>query len=138
MAVGLKTGPIFYMIGTGSFMHAFFSTIAYRLENNNWGNKFPALMNRLYNTKIGPEESKLVLAELATIKQGLVKMKPDKVIWDIDDLTKRPPWGDDIADSITDMSNYFVTSEGKKLFDVFEKALETSIKINSPIEIHSL
>lgn len=33
--VGLKVGPIFYKIGNGSFLHAFFSTVAYNLENNN-------------------------------------------------------------------------------------------------------
>jgi len=56
MAVGLKTGPIFYIIGTGSFMHSFFSTIAYRLEDNKWGTKFPNLMNGLYNAEIEPDE----------------------------------------------------------------------------------
>lgn len=30
MAVGLFTDPVFYNIGNGSFLHCFFSTIAYR------------------------------------------------------------------------------------------------------------
>lgn len=33
--VGLKTGPMFYRIGTGSFLHSFFSTITYNLEDLN-------------------------------------------------------------------------------------------------------
>jgi len=135
MAVGLQTGPIFYMIGTASFMHSFFSTIAYRLEDNKWGSKFPNLMNGLYNAEIEPEESKWVLGELEIIKQELAKLTPDKVIWDIDDLTKQPPWGDNIAKTITNLSNYFVTNDGKQLLDVFEKALNASIDIKKTIKI---
>ncbi|PZU79594.1 MAG: hypothetical protein DI529_17435 [Chryseobacterium sp.] len=135
MAVGLRTVPIFYMIGTGSFMHSFFSTIAYRLEDNKWGSKFPNLMNKLYNAEIETTESKWVLDELKVIKQELSKLTPDKVIWDIDDLTKLPPWGDNIAKTITNLSNYFVTSDGKQLLDIFENALQSSIDIKKPIKI---
>jgi 2,3-bisphosphoglycerate-dependent phosphoglycerate mutase len=135
MAVGLKTDPIFYMIGTGSFMHSFFSTIAYRLEGNKWGSKFPNLMNGLYNAEVEPDVSKWVLDELQIIKLELSRLTPDKVIWDIDNLTKRPPWGDNIAKTITDLSNYFVTSDGKQLLDVFEEALRASIDIKKPIKI---
>ncbi len=138
MAAGLKTGPIFYLIGTGSLMHSFFSTIAYRLEDNKWGSKFPNLMNGLYKAAIEPEESKWVLDELKMIKQELSKLTPDKVIWDIDDLAKQPPWGDNIANTITHLANYFVTSDGRQLLDVFEKALQTSIDIGKPIKIQSI
>jgi len=135
MAVGLKTGPIFYIIGTGSFLQAFFSTIAYRLEENKWGSKFPNLMNGLYNGEIEANESKWVLDELKIIKQELSNFAPDKVIWDIDDLTKLPPWGDNISKTITNLSNYFVTSDGKQLLDVFENALQDSIAIKKSIKI---
>lgn len=138
MAVGLKTGPIFYIVGTGSFMHAFFSTIAYRLEDKKWGSRFPNLMMGLYQAEIESNESKWVLDELAIIKQELSKLAPDEVVWDIDDLTKRAPWGDNIAKTITNLSNYFVTSDGKQLIDVFEKALQSSIDIDKPIKIQSI
>ena len=92
-------------------------------------------MNGLYNAEIEPDESKWVLGELEIIKQELAKLTPDKVIWDIDDLTKQPPWGDNIAKSITNLSNYFVTNDGKQLLDVFEKALNASIDIKKTIKI---
>lgn len=138
MAVGLKTGPIFYTIGTGSFMHAFFSTIAYHLEAQQWGSKFPVLMNQLYSGEIQPEDSKLALDELKIITEGLSELRPDQIIWDIEDLTKQPPWGNNIASTISSMSNYFVTSDGKPLLEVFETALETSIKVKKTIKIHQL
>jgi hypothetical protein len=54
--VGLKVGPIFYKIGTGSLLHCFFSTIAVRLENGNWGSEYPILMKQLYQGEILPRD----------------------------------------------------------------------------------
>lgn len=44
MAVGLKVKFYWYQIGTGDFLHSFFSTIAYNLENSKWGSKYPFIM----------------------------------------------------------------------------------------------
>lgn len=135
MAVGLRTGPIYFIIGTADFMHSFFSTIAYNLENKKWGSRFPNLMNELYNLEIEPNKSELVLKELKIIKQELATLTPNKVIWDIDDLTLLPPWETTIAATITNLANYFVTNDGKQVLDVFENALQTSIDIKKSIKI---
>lgn len=50
-----------------------------------------------------------------SLERGAVIMV-SKVIWDIDDMTKMPPWGKNISKDITDLSNYFVTSDGKDFF----------------------
>lgn len=92
-------------------------------------------MNGLYNGEIEANESKWVLDELKIIRQELSNFAPDKVIWDIDDLTKLPPWEDNISKTITNLSNYFVTSDGKQLLDVFENALQDSIAIKRSIKI---
>ena len=39
---------------------------------------------------------------------------------------------------ITDLSNYFVTSEGENLLDVLGKAMNTSIEIEEDLEIMCL
>ncbi len=39
MAVGFKVKYYCYQIGSGDFLHSFFSTVAYRLENRIWGKK---------------------------------------------------------------------------------------------------
>ena len=135
MAIGLKTGPIYFLIGTGSFLHAFFSTVCYRLEDKRWGSRFPNLMNGLYQGEIQPAEAGWVLNELAAVQVELAAFSPDQVIWEIEDLSKRPPWGDNIAATITDLCNYFVTSDGRQLLEVMEKALRTSIEIQKPIKI---
>ena len=39
--VGFKVKFYWYQIGSGDFLHAFFSTVAYNLENMKWGSRFP-------------------------------------------------------------------------------------------------
>ncbi len=37
------------------------------------------------------------------------------------------PWGDDIGSDITDLSNYFVTSEGEDLITIITHAIDKAI-----------
>jgi len=136
--VGLKVGPIFYKIGTGDFLHSFFSTIAYNLENKKWGSRFPLLMNDLYYKTLFVDKIDEALAELKTIQEELKEYSPSMVIWNIEDLSQLPPWGDNIADRITDLSNYFYTSDGEDLFTLIFKALEAAKSVNKDVNIQSL
>ncbi|MCM1325539.1 MAG: immunity 70 family protein [Bacteroidales bacterium] len=126
MAVGFKVDYYWHAVGHGDFLHSFFSNICYHLEGGRWGSKYPYLMNKLYQGCLAWEDVKFAREELRRVKAGLGKLEPAKVIWDIDDLSKRPPWGDNISERITDLSNYFVTSGGRDLitilFDVFDEA----------------
>ena len=136
--VGFKVLYFFYPIGDDNFLYSFFSTIAHNLENRKWGKIFPVIMNELYNGKIENKNIDKALKELNTIKRNLKKFSPDKVVWDYHDLEKMPPWGNDIANSITDLSNYFVTSDGKDLIDVLFNALKEAKNMNTFIEVKSL
>ena len=88
MAVGFKVGFLWYQIGSGDFLHCFFSTVAVNLENNSWGSRFPLIMNQLYQGSLESENVSKALIELNTIKEELRKISPNKVIWDIDDIKK--------------------------------------------------
>ena len=127
-----------YTIGTADFLHAFFSTVCGRLENDKWGSRFPYLMNELYQGVLSVKHLAAGTEELSQIKQELAQFSPDQVIWDIDDRSLTPPWGDNISDDITDLSNYFVTSEGKDFLTVFAAALDKAQKRNAPLKIQSL
>lgn len=135
MAISLITGKHDYIIGTGAFLHAFFSTIAYRLEDNKWGSKYPNLMLGLYNGELQPNECAWVLDELTIIMEQLSQLPPNKVVWDIDNLDAQPPWKDNIANTITNLSNYFITSDGKQLLEVLNEALNQSVLDNTPLQI---
>lgn len=127
MAIGLSVGINYYSIGTSDFFHSFFSTISYYLEPDGWGTKYPLLTKDLYQGKLGCAKSSEARANLLEIQYLLKTFSPDKVIWNIDNLSQRPPWGNNINPDITNLSNYFVTNDGKDLFEVLNSAIEYSI-----------
>lgn len=138
MMVGIQVGPIFYTVGNNDFLHAFFSTVAYRAEGNKWGSVYPILMNQLYRDALSHVLVDDLQHELRRIRVHFTSLPPQAVVWNSDDLDKTPPWKDHIADSITNLSDYFVTSDGKNMFDLFEIALETSKNFKKDIKIRRL
>ena len=127
MAVGFKVGNIIDEVGTPDFLHAFFSTISYHLEPNGWGTKYPELLLQFYQEgKLDSARSEKAHAEALEIRDQLKSLSPDQVIWDIENLQAKPPWGNNISPDITDLSNYFVTSTGRDLFEVLLECLEAS------------
>ncbi|ASB87372.1 MULTISPECIES: immunity 70 family protein [Bacillus] len=138
MAVGFKVKYYWYQVGHGDFLHSFFSTVSYHLEENGWGSKYPFLLNDLYQGKLESENIGKALEELEDIKERLKNYSPSQVVWDIEDISKRPPWGDNISEEITDLSNYFVTSDGEDFINILKSALEKGLKTNSDVYIESI
>ncbi|TFB19559.1 hypothetical protein E3U55_10380 [Filobacillus milosensis] len=137
MAVYFQVDFNIYRIGHGDFLHSFFSTISYHLESDGWGAKYPLLLNELYFRGINSKDISNAIQEVEEVKEGLKTLPPSEVVWDIEDLDKVPPWGNDISQEITNLSNYFVTSDGRDLFDLLLLALNDAIELESNIEIVS-
>lgn len=131
--VGFKVKFYWYQIGSGDFLHAFFSTVAYNLENMKWGSRFPVIMKELYQGHLPKEHVDAAIGELAVISAELRDLSPVHVIWDIEDLSKQPPWGNDISEDITDLSNYFVTSDGEDFLTILLHALEKAKDVNEDV-----
>lgn len=104
MSVGFKVKFYWYQIGNGDFLHSFFSTVAYNLENKDWGSRLPIIMNKLYQGKVNRKDIAKAIEELNIIKGELQALSPNKVVWDIDNLSKQPPWGSNISKDITNLS----------------------------------
>ena len=138
MEIGLKVDFLWYPIGTEDFVHSFFSTICYNLENQNWGSKFPYLMNNLYQGELSYNDVEKAKKELDIVFKKFETCSPDKVIWDIEDLNKQPPWGQNISPDIKNLSNYFITCDGQDLFDEMNKALYESKVEQHNIKLESL
>lgn len=135
MGVGLCVRENVWPIGTGDFFHAFFSTVCARLEPGGWGTRFPTVMRELYSGELAPDDAARALAELDQIRAELRRLPPSDIVWDVADRTKRPPWGEDISDEITDLSNYFVTEDGRDLFDVLGAALGYASRAGAPLRV---
>ncbi|KGX91209.1 immunity 70 family protein [Pontibacillus marinus] len=138
MAVGFKIDFLWYQVGHGDFLHSFFSTISYHLEPNGWGSEYPYLMNELYQGKLSWKDVPKALTEVGEVRSKLKSFTPDKVIWDIEDTSKQPPWGQNISSTITSLANYFVTSDGRDMFEVLVMALKDAEYEKVDIEIESI
>jgi 2,3-bisphosphoglycerate-dependent phosphoglycerate mutase len=126
MMVSFQVGNKSFEIGSSDFLHSFFSTVFVRLENNRWGSRFPVLMNHLYTGNLSTELSSEAKEELKKIKFELAEFSPDEVVWDFENRSLTPSWKNEISEQITDLSNYFVTSNGKQLIYILDAALSES------------
>ncbi len=133
--VGLRLGNLYWEIGSPDFFHAFFSTISYHLEPDGFGAQFPTLMGHLYAGELGPELGTDAKDELVAARRGLMNLRPDQVIWDIEDLTAKPPWGSNISPDITNLSEYFVTSDGRDVFEVLDSVLTELEQSSEPLRV---
>ena len=136
--VGFKGKYYWFQLGSEDFLFSFFSTVAYNLENKKWGTKFPVIMNELYLGELNSSRIPEAINELEQMKQGLAKYSPNKVIWNIKNLSAQPPWGTNISDDITDLSNYFVTSDGEDFITIFNHALLKAEELNCALKITSI
>ncbi len=135
MSIGIKVGNITDEIGTSDFFHSFFSTICFNLEESKWGKRFPVLLNNLYQGTLDSELALKAIGELNEIQKELSKLDPSKVIWDINELSKEPPWGPNISEEIHSLENYFVTSTGRDLIKVLLEALDEAATYNRKLTI---
>jgi 2,3-bisphosphoglycerate-dependent phosphoglycerate mutase len=135
MGISVYVGRKSFELGAASFLHCFCSTVCSNLESSAWGSRFPVLMNKLYNGKVDITELSRLDEELRTITAELKSYGPDKVIWDIERPELQPPWGNNISQNITDLSNYFVTIDGKDLFSVLFQAIKLAMEKKNCIEI---
>ncbi len=122
MGIGVTDGERYWAIGAPSFFNAFFSTVYVRLENENWGARFPTVMNELYSGTVKRSALSALRQEFASIKAELSLLPPGAVVWDFEDRTALPPWAGDSNEHITSLANYFVTSDGEDLLGVLEEA----------------
>ena len=127
MTLFFWVGDRFFEIGSPDFLFSFFSTIAYRLENKKWGSIYYNIMKRLYSGKLDYHYSSKALKELISISSELKRFTPNQIVWDYSIPDKSPPWGENISSDITDLSNYFITSDGYDLIEVMIIVLKESI-----------
>lgn len=104
MNVGLESGGIWSELGNDSLLRNFFQTISLQLESNNWGSKYPYLLNKLYYDKLGASEIPDALDELKDIQQKFKQIRTNE-------------------SSLT-LSEYFHAKNGRNLFDIFTEVLE--------------
>ena len=92
-------------------------------------------MRKLYQGELAQVDAAGALQELQQARAELSRLPVRRLVWDIEDRSKRPPWGDDIASAITDLSNYFVTSTGWDVFATVQEILEAAVTEDGPVAV---
>ncbi|WP_223502011.1 Imm70 family immunity protein [Pseudomonas sp. BF-R-24] len=137
MTIALKQENVITEIGPGGILHSLCSTIAYRLESGKWGEKYPLIMNGLYQGMLGQKDAGLALAEMQAIKEGLSQLKLDQVIWDIENPLQLPPWGLNVGGDLKNIDSYYVTTSGRNLVNEIIDNLESLKEFGGTLEIIS-
>ncbi len=135
MSLSLWTGEKRFEVGSPSFLKSFFSTVFVRLEGENWGSRYPIVMNELYSGRLSHPQAGAAESELGAIREGLASFAPKDVVWDFENRVAKPPWGDAINPEIRSLADYFVTSDGKDLIDVLREASREAIRVKKDVEI---
>jgi hypothetical protein len=135
MSVGVRVGSIISEVGASSFFNSFFSTIKGLLETDGAEAKFPIILGDFYNGRIPANKVNNAIAELGKIREKFTHFPPSSVIWDLEDRSKNPPWGDNISSNIISMANYFVTSTGRDLFSLLFEMFDYAQKKNADVTI---
>ena len=99
---------------------------------------YPKLMGELYQGCLKNQDLNEGLEELRKVRKELKNFSPSDVIWDAEDLSLTPPWGNNTSSDITDLSNYFVTSDGRDLIYVLNEAMNEAKEMQCDIEIDNL
>lgn len=137
MTIGLKQGSVVTEIGPGGLLHSLLSTVAVHLEGGKWGTNFPLIMGKFYQGSLPASDADRAFQEMQQIKDGLKSLTADKVVWDIEDLSKNPPWGRNVGPHVKSMADYYVTITRRNLVDEILDNLESLKEFGGTLDIIS-
>lgn len=137
MAVALTSGAEIWEAGSSEELHALFSTCSHWLEPDGWGSRFPALMRELYQGELPAQDVAAARRELGQAREALSGMPPSGIVWDAEDLSRRPPEGDHVDPTINNLSEYFLTNDGENLLEVIDAALAHAQREHAAVTIRA-
>ena len=122
--------------GEDFWLHSFFSTIAYQLERDGWGSRFPALMNELYVGRLPLERVPEARAELETIRSELQQLPPDARVFAYEEPNRATPWP--VPPGASSLADSFLTLNGKNTLDLLARVLDVAEEAHGDVEIRPL
>ena len=131
--VDLYVKNLMWTVGEDYFLDSFFSTIAYQLEPDGWGSRFPALMRELYAGRLPGEGVGDALRELALVRKGFSELPPHARVFEYSDPNRPTPWP--VPPGARTLADCFVTASGDDMLDVLEEALKAAHEAGADVEI---
>lgn len=121
-----------FNLGSEYMVQSFFSTIAYRLENNKWGSVYPVIMNEFYKGKLEQKNINRAIIELKDIKRKLQKLNISQMIWNIEDLNEEESMEHNLQINLDD---WFINNNRVRITNRILAVLNASKNGNFPIYI---
>lgn len=133
MTIAIKVYGSNAILGKWQFLEAFFSTICYRLEGNDWGSKYPIIMNDFSEGLLAAENIEAGYKEIKIIEAKMEKMDAKDLIMDVRDLTIKH----DIKniDKVESLKKCFTTIYGQSLFAIFDEYIGFAVAENLDVKI---
>jgi hypothetical protein len=131
--VDLYVGNTMWRVGQDDFLHSFFSTVAYQVEREGWGSRFPVLMKELYMGRLPKERVPKARQELEEVRAGLSGLQPADRVYSYDEPNEPTPWG--VPPGAATLADCFLSSSGKNLLDLLDRALDVSEEADADVEI---
>lgn len=103
-------------IGTNDYLYCFYSTIVANLSKNL--KEISLAIDFLKDGKCKGSAGYETARQFNLIRDQLSRLRTNKIVYDIENVNKKAPWGNNISPVVTSCGNFFVTSEGKDL--IFE------------------
>ena len=122
-----------WTVGDDAFLNSFFSTVAYQLEADGWGSRFPALMKDLYGGRLPAERAGKPLDELPLVRPELQQQPPTARVFEYEDPNKPTPWP--VPPGAKTLAGCFLTANGDNLLDVLEEVLDAARDVGADTEI---
>ena len=95
-------------------------------------------MQELYTGTVSYNNIYKAIEEINIVDDELKRIPPNKVVWSFEDRTKMPPWGSNISPDINNLSDCFITCDGKNLISVLKIALNKAELEKVDIEVKNL
>jgi uncharacterized protein len=92
---------------------------------------------KFYNDKLDAEETLIALDELKDVRTKFLGLRPDDIVWDIEDLTRKPPTSFYTKLQASNLSECFVAVSGKNLFDILTEVFEFCNRRGISVKIQS-
>lgn len=132
MTIATEDAQQYIDIGTYEIWQALRSTIAVHVpKSREIRPALDFLESGSCNAKKGLETARA----LNLIRDALSAVKPNQLVFDSSDLSKKAPWAGDISPVITSCANYLTTADGKDLLAELVGILTYAFYMNTDIEI---
>ena len=100
-------------IGDNDLLFSFYSTICLNLKKSR--NEINDAIRFLDSGKCNASDCLSVARQFNLIRDKLSLISTDKIVFDMNDPNRIPPWKDNISPVVTSCGNFYTTNDGKDM-----------------------